>query len=195
MLAEFMNPGELLIKAKKKKDITNSILVLVSTSIIFSVWAAISVSRASILPSVMGFNITSVAVSTFGLVFVAGLFFGWILKLIANGLGAKGGFFEGLTSVSYSLLYLSVGFLLSGLFSYIPSAPVVMILSFASIVVFGALGYVTLFRAIREFFSVDLLTAFVIITVMWSVMFFAFYVMAIGGALSSSVLGNTVFPK
>ena len=191
MIMKYFNPGDQLNIAKKKHDILSSVMVLVATSIIFAVSSAITMSRTAILPSVIGVDLASVAISVFGIVFAGGFFFGWVLTLVSNTIGAKGDFFEGLTIVTYSLLYLSFGFLLSGILGLIPSPVAVMLLSFASVTVFGSLAYATLLRGVKELFDVDMLTSFVIVTVVFGVLMFAFYSMALSGALTGSLLGGT----
>jgi hypothetical protein len=192
MLMKYMNPVAMLAKAKKKQDITSSVLVLFSASVIFGVAGALGLSGMRLLTALTGTNLALVALSVFTLVFVTGLFFGWILQTVAAIIGTKNSsFFSGLTSVAYSLLYLSIGFLLSAIFGFIPNVMGVMVSSFASLVVFGAIGYSTLLRAVRELFETDLLTAFVIVSVVMGMAFFGFYMMAmLSGALSGTLLGT-----
>ena len=78
LVMKYMNPVNLLNEAKKKHDILNSILILVVSSVIFAVATSIGLSSISLLSSVMDLGIVSVAISVFGIVFIGGLFFGWI---------------------------------------------------------------------------------------------------------------------
>ena len=169
----------------------NTVLFLVASSLIFAIAAVINISNLSVFSSVMGFDSVSLAISVFGIVFTGGLFMGWLVTLAANILGAKGGFFEGLTSVTFPLVYLSFGFLLSAVLSLIQNPVATMLLSFASVMIFGVISYTTMFRAIKEFFGVDLLTSFVIVTVIFGVGMFALYAIALGGMAAGNLMGQT----
>lgn len=191
MIMKYMNPADMLDKSKKKGDILNTIIILVASSVIFAISAVINISSLSVFSSVVGFNTLSLAISVFGIIFVGGLFIGWLVTLAANTLGAKGGLFEGITSVTFPMLYLSFGFLLSSLLSLIPNPVATMLLSFASVMIFGVIAYATMFRAVKEFFGVDILTSFIIVTIIFGVSVFAVYAVALGGMASSSLMGQT----
>ena len=187
MLMKYMNPGDMIANAKKKRDMLGSILVLVAASIVFAVSAAMTISTSSVLASVSAVNMGTVAVAVFGMVFLGGLFLGWLLSLAANVLGTKGGFFEGLTSVAYALLYLSMGFLLSGLFALTSNPFLMLVASFVSVMTFGVIGYMTMFRAVRDLFGVDMITTFIIVTVVMSVAGFSFYALIFSSAFAGSL--------
>lgn len=184
---KYMNPGDMIANAKKKRDMLGSILVLVAASIVFAVSAAMTISTSSVLASVSAVNMGTVAVAVFGMVFLGGLFLGWLLSLAANVLGTKGGFFEGLTSVAYALLYLSMGFLLSGLFALTSNPFLMLVASFVSVMTFGVIGYMTMFRAVRDLFGVDMITTFIIVTVVMSVAGFSFYALIFSSAFAGSL--------
>jgi len=188
MFDKFM-PGEMISKAAKKRDIVNSVLVLLVASILFAVGSALSMTQAQALLSAVPFDAGTIAVSVFFIVLIGGLFFGWVVALTVKALAGKGGFFEGLTSVAYSMLYLSKGMFLAAIFTLIPNAAVTAVLSFAAIIIFGVLGYATLFRGIKELFGTDLLTAFIAVSVIFGATMFGFYILALGGA-ASGLLGS-----
>jgi predicted Abi (CAAX) family protease len=188
MIMKYMNPAGLLSKAKKKHDMLSSVLVLFSASIIFGVASALGLSKSTLLPSALSSGVATVAVSVFGMVFAGGLLLGWVLEMVATIIGAKGDFFAGLTSVAYSMLYLSIGFVLSSVFGLLSNPLVTMLASFVAVMLFGAIGFATMFRAVKEFFDTDVLTTFIIITIVGSVVFMSLYVLALTGAASSGSL-------
>ena len=115
---------------------------------------------------------------------LGGLFFGWLIALAANVLGVKGGFFEGLTSVAYSVLYLSMGFLITGIFSLLSNPAILLVASFVSVMIFGVMSYMVLFRAVKDLFATDLLTTFIIVGAIFAVAAFSVYSLVLGGALT-----------
>jgi hypothetical protein len=87
------------------------------------------------------------------------IFFGYLVNLVFNVLGGKGKLFEGLTSITYAEFPIAVGLIVSSVLSVAPlvGAPIAVVAS----IVFTILGVVTFYRAVKEFFSTDVVTAWV----------------------------------
>ena len=187
----FRDPARAIGGAKRKKDIwiTVGLLVIVSTLIglsclIIGRWllpladlegAAIAASG----PTLMG----SMGIVCLLAVFSGGLFLGYLVRTVFRTLCGKGGYFEGLTAVTYSMVGPSVGLLLA----FIAAGDVMIGLFIGPVIlaVTVVLGVATFFRALKELFGTDLMTAFVGTVVLWIsfvvVVYFLVAILAMSG--------------
>lgn len=176
-MKHYLDPVKCVQEARKHKDMGRSLLILAIASVLFAVSLGLGLNRlGSVLPSNIPMTATrgvGVAILGFSIFFLGGLFLGWLTKLTFHILGGKGHYYKGLSTVVYSLKYISVGILLAVLLSYIPFLG--GLLAFLSVSTFGVISYATLYRAARELFGVDMITAFVGISVIFAVIMLSFY--------------------
>ena len=172
------NPAKSLAEAKKKRDINKTLIILVENAVLFAVAAGLIVARTGLAG---GLLLTSVS-AAFLFVLIGALLFGLVVQISATTLGGKGQYFEGLTSVVYSLTPISAGIFVVALLSLIPFTAgiqiIVMALSFA-------LGFSLIYRGIKELYKTDMITAFVVVSVTILVIFAAIYV-----SMGLSLLGH-----
>ncbi|MBI4175785.1 MAG: YIP1 family protein [Candidatus Aenigmarchaeota archaeon] len=167
-----------LLSMKKQKNLGKSVLYLLIASILSAIGSAIMTPRffSTALGTLGQFRSIpnlglpgagAVAIGVFFIVFVGGLFYGWLARLAFTTLGGKGGYFEGLTAVAIPAKLMSIGFLIAAIFTYVPAIGGVV--AFLALLIFGVLAYAMLIRASKELFSVDMVTAFVGVTVLLTV--------------------------
>jgi hypothetical protein len=186
-----LNPIEAIKKAEEEQKLGHSVVILLVASILLGITVAIGFMRVLSFIPIMeempfgGFSALGAGIAALGvflIVFIGGLFLGWVLKLTFTILGGDGGYFEGLTVISYSLLPLSVGTVIFSVFTYVPI--IGGIVSFAAIAVFSAIAYATLYRASKELFHTDMITAFIGVSVIAAIMIISLY-----ASLFSTLLG------
>jgi hypothetical protein len=169
MMKLFTNPGEAFKEIKKVKGLGKAIGVLAIAAIIFAIVGVIGATAifkvVPTLPMTAGAGAGIAAVITFLVIFIGGLFFAWLLQLTMNTLGCKGDFNAGLVPVAYPLLILSVGTLVSALLAYIPM--VGGILAFLVTIILTVMAFALTYRAIKEMFATDMITAFIGLLVLW----------------------------
>ncbi|MBI4020242.1 MAG: hypothetical protein HY367_02835 [Candidatus Aenigmarchaeota archaeon] len=194
-----------LLSMKKDKNLGKSVLYLLTGSILFAIGIAIMLSR--VLPSVLGRMVPETipglaalgtgagGIAVFFLLFIGGLFYGWLAKLTFTTLGGKGNYFEGLTTIAVPLKLLSIGFIISAIFSYVPI--VGSVVAFIALAISGVLAYSMMLRAAKELFATDMITAFVGVTVLMTITILAFYGAFVFGlaGLSSFLPGSMMLPQ
>lgn len=182
----FFQPSEAIKDIKKEKSLGKSISILAIAAVIFAIIAAVGVSRITAvlpagitMPQFAQYGIGIAAVATFLCVFIGGLFIGWILQIAMTTLGAKGDFFAGVTSIAYPLLIISVSTLIATFVAFIPLiGPVI---AFIISLILVTIAFAFTYRAIKELFATDMITAFIGVLIVWSA--------AIAAGLYSSALG------
>lgn len=190
----YFRPEECLKKFKKEKNISKPIAYLLVASVFFAISAGIMATRFfRILPllqaSGIGLAADVLAVVTFLAVFLGGIFMGWIVQIVLRTLNGKGGYFHGLAAVAYPLSVLSIGFLIAAVFSFLPSVGGVVAL--VSIATLGALAFASFYRFTKELFEVDMVTAFVGVSIVLAVLIFAVQLSLLFGL---SGLGSILSP-
>jgi hypothetical protein len=158
MLDVLKNPVKAILDAKKKKDMKKTALVLIESAIFFAIASGVIVASTGLYDALL----VSSVVSMFVIVLVAGLLVGFVFYAAAITLGGKGGYFEGLTAISYGLLPISVGVLVSAVLMVIPytSGLQLIVLAFAFV-----LGFSVVYRALKELYSTDMVTTLVVVSV------------------------------
>jgi len=170
MMKLFTHPGEAFKDIKKVKKAGKAMGVLAIAAIIFAIAGVIGATAlykvVPTLPLTAGMGAGIAAVITFLVIFIGGLFFAWLLQMTMNTLGCKGDYNAGLVPVAYPLLILSVSNLIAMLLGYIPF--VGGILAFLVTVILTVMAFALTYRAIKEMFATDMITAFIGLLVLWS---------------------------
>jgi hypothetical protein len=162
----------MIAKAKKKKDINQTLKILVVEWLLFGVGffivSSIFFKAASWLAVSVGISLTIFLVG-----FLSTIFIGWIIQLIIVTLGGKGKYFEGLTAYVLGLFPISLGFFIASIISYIPV--VGFFISFILIASFSALGISMFYRGLKEMFGTDMITTWIGVSILIVSIFMAFY--------------------
>jgi hypothetical protein len=192
IMSLFTDPGSAIVEAKKSKSIGNSIGVLLLIGLLLAVSTAASMlftnPRSTLSASYSGgyyedyyagpyvTNAGPVLISAaavFAIVFLGGLFAGYLIMTAMRTLGGSGGFGEGLTAVAYSLFIPGIAMFVNGILvssavlSRSGSAMILAMFLGGALMLWGAvIGFATLYRSLKELFSTDMITAFVGATVL-----------------------------
>ena len=170
----FTKPGSVVKGLKKKKNMGNSVGILALAGVLFAIAAVIGANKLAsflpgneILPGLgSGTGLGIAAVSAFLIVFIGGLFIGWLLQLTMNTLGTKGDYFSGLTSIAYPLLILAVSNLVSVILTYVPT--IGGLLAFLATIILTIMAFALTYRLIKELFVTDMITAFIGLLILWA---------------------------
>ncbi len=152
------NPVKSLTDAKKKRSMNKTILVLIEVSVIFAAATGVLVAKAGLF----GILLLASAAAIFLVALVGMLLLGLVVHIITATLGGKGRYFEGLTTVTYSMVPLSAGVLIVSLLAWVPLTTGIQIIVIA---LTFALGLSVLFRGIKELYSIDMVTSYVAVSV------------------------------
>lgn len=186
------NPSKAVEEIKKGAFLEKSVGVMAISAFIFAINTVIgmniTVTGPQIAASAVGMGTLNLAIGMFFGVLIGGLFMGWIMKLIMNVLGGKGGYFEGLTTIAYPVMAVSVGILIAMLASYIPMIGTVI--SFVVLAAFFAIGYASMYRFAKELFDTGMIEAFVGISVLFAIVIVAIY----GSILTTAAGFKSVLP-
>ncbi len=147
----FRDAGKAFSNAAKRKSMQKTALVLVESAVMAAAAITIITSKLTLAPWI------------FALVIGVGIVAGFVIKTIANALGSKGGFFEGLTAISYALAPITLAILLIAVLAWLPVLGIILGL-LASLILF-AFGLAVLYRGVKEMFRTDMITAFVVVSV------------------------------
>src|SRR3989344_796255 len=96
------NPVKSIAAAKKRKNMGKSLLAALESSVLLGLAGAIFLSGFSLAGSV------TAAITVFLTALIGILLFGIVVHVSATTLGGKGKYFEGLTSVVYASLPISI---------------------------------------------------------------------------------------
>ncbi len=151
----FKNPEKVIRTAKREKNINKTFVYQLLVSAIFAVSTYIATYRVYSV-----FSGASVVLAAICFVLgVLGLFIvGFLAKIVMNILGGKGKYFEGLTAIVYSMVAPSFGAVISVLTALVPGG---VIIGIPVLIITIAIGYATFYRALKEFFRVDMITALI----------------------------------
>jgi len=166
-----------LKKTKQGHNLARSVIVAILVSLIVALAVSLffilvtQITPAAYKPHISFSSIIAGLIIVFVATFLLQLFSGYLLMLIVNALTDKKSYFAGLTAIAYSGFVFAIGFLLAGVVRvislYLLSSVVVLsvlISGFAALIVlmiFAPLSLAVLYRAIRELFDTDMITAFV----------------------------------
>ena len=155
----FRDAGKAFTQAAKRRKMGNTALVLVESAIMAAVAVLVITAKASsvLQAAVLGFGL-----NVFALVILIGIIGGFVIKVVCNALGAKGGFFEGLTALSYAFAPISAGLLIASVLTLIPLGIALGAIALAILI---GLGLAVLYRGVKEMFRTDMITAFVAVSI------------------------------
>ncbi len=192
LVSYLKNPSEAVKELKEKtkvKTMQNSLVMVFVAAVIFAVNSYIGIgliedmgleiTGPELVVSVLDMGAVNLAAGTFFLIFLGGLFFGYITKVVLSILGGEGDYWDGLATLAYPVFSVGLGILLAMVFSYVPT--VGPALAFIFVAVFFAVGYSLMFRLAKEMFDVGMIEAFIGVTVVLAVGLVAIY----GGLLTT----------
>ena len=173
MMKLFTHPGDVVKDIKKKKSLGNSIGVLALAGVIFAITAVIGTTKlisfvpgSEIFAGLGGMGLGIAAIAAFLIVFIGGLFLGWLLEITMTTLGTKGSYFAGLSAIAYPLLILAVANLVSIILTYIPY--IGGLLAFLVTIILTIMAFALTYRLIKELFVTDMITAFIGLLIVWA---------------------------
>ena len=161
------NPSK-AVKAAKKQDYGKTFLVLVVCAVLFGV--------ASFILATVWWQ----ALLTMIIVFLATMLTGLILGTLMFYLTSNGFFYEGLTTMTYSLFPFALGaVLLSILFTvFLPVGIISLVLSAVLMILIfvfsAAISFALFFRVAKELYKTDMITVFIAYIFLWIVMSFGY---------------------
>ncbi len=192
LVSYLKNPSEAVKELKEKtkvKTMQNSLVMVFVAAVIFAVNSYIGIgliedmgleiTGPELVVSVLDMGAVNLAAGTFFLIFLGGLFFGYIMKVVLSILGGEGDYWDGLATLAYPVFSVGLGILLAMVFSYVPT--IGPALAFIFVAVFFAVGYSLMFRLAKEMFDVGMIEAFIGVTVVLAVGLVAIY----GGLLTT----------
>ncbi len=151
-------PAEVILESKKKKDLRSAVVHLLLSSLLMALAGSIASAKLSVQTSMI------VGVGMFLIVLIGSLVIGWLVQLITTTLGGRGGYREGLTTITNALVVPSIGAVAAAVFSYVPY--VGLLLVFLTLAVSLSIGIAVFYRSIKELFSTDMITAFVVVSIL-----------------------------
>ncbi len=153
------NPVAAITKAKKK-GISHAIKLMLSASLVITLALLILAIRMVPVTNVIVLLASVLTIFIFAVLSIT--LISLAVCLSATTLGGRGGYYEGLFSVSLSSLIMSVGILLAAMLLFVPYGMAVAIVIMMPIT---AVGFAVLYRSIKEMFRTDMITAFVTVSV------------------------------
>ena len=154
--------------AKKKPSTNKALTVLLESSVIFGLATGVIVAKTGLLDMLLAVSMIAVFLMTL----IGTMLFGLVAYITSTTLGGKGRYIEGLTATAYAMLPISAGMLAISLLSWLPLTIGVQIIVLA--IVF-ALGISSLHRGIKEFYRMDMVTAFISVSISVLVILLAVY--------------------
>lgn len=143
------NPVEAVKDAKKKKDVSGTVLILMLSWLLIGLsLSLVSLNTYNLIVSI-SVGITIVIIGSLLSVFV-----GYLLTKIMNILGGSGKFIDGVIVISYSIFPITPAFLVTALLSMID--PAVGFIGFILMAVQIAQGFSIYFRATGDLFKTNM---------------------------------------
>lgn len=178
------NPVQAIAAAKKTKNRKHTILTTIAGSVLFGI--------ATLL---MAFHTQTAAAGNFLLPFEIGLGFTFLMVIFmligalflstaTKILGGKGSVYEGLTVFSFSMLPIAVGAVVLAISTFLLIFTVLGALIFTLLFV---VGIATLYRGVKELYSVDMVTAMVSISILLLSLFIFLYALVLAVSISGGM--------
>jgi len=161
-------------KAKKERDVYKTFWILIITWILMGLGFSIIILKTFNPIISIG---AGIIVFLFGFLF--SLFCSYITAIIMNVLGGKGKYYQSLTATTYSSFPVSVGFFITAILAFIH--PILLIFGLILLIITAALSFSIYFKAIKELFSVDMITTFVGFIILIYVFVLSVYIISIFG--------------
>ncbi|MDI6807183.1 MAG: hypothetical protein QMD14_05270 [Candidatus Aenigmarchaeota archaeon] len=157
-----------LKKIEKERNLVKGAAALLIAAILLALSVAIGMPQvAALLPGIVVIRPELAVTLIFPATFIGGLILGAVLTAVMKMLGLKGKYFDGLATITYPTLILSVGMIITALVTYIPY--VGGVIAFFVVLVFATLGFTAYFRLLMDLFKADLITALVAILIVTGV--------------------------
>jgi len=182
------SPMTIINKAKKRRDINETLEVLVAVWLLFSFsnfFLTVSFGFAPLIQYIITLMIFFI-----GVLFT--IFFSYLLEIILRNFGGRGAYFESLTSFSYGLLPLSLGVFITSLLGsthYVLGGS----LGFLIIALTASIGFSTFFRSLKDMFAVDLTTAAIGFGILMLITLFSIYISLVFSSPSSIPFIQRIF--
>lgn len=194
-------PDEAILEAKKERNLMKTIVILLISCALFL--ATLVVSYHDKLVDLFDMKFP-VGIYAFLVPFLGSLFLGFLLIVVVNTLGGNGDYFDGLTTITYSLLPLSIGVFLSMSLSVLPSIINVSTTDqninllhsmaiYAIYMFFSAESLAIIFRSVKELFNADMLTAFIAVLIIGLVVIIPLFILMFILGLSVILVLFSVF--
>ncbi len=192
-LVEYIkNPSKAVDEMKDKstvKTMQGSLMMMFVAAVVFSVNTyvglmlienmGLEITGPELVVSVLDMGSVNLSSGAFFLIFLGGLFFGFLMKTVMNILGGEGDYWDGLATIAYPVFSVSLGVLLAMVLSYVPLAGPA--LAFIFVAIFIAIAYSSMFRLAKEMFGVSMIVALIGTMVVLTAGFVAIY----GGLLTT----------
>jgi hypothetical protein len=158
-------PVAAIARAKKTKDINKTLVLLVVEWVIIGLGILVAFRELTKV----------VALSFFAtlLGIICTLFSGLFTQIVFDTLGGKGKYYEGLTASVYAKFPISIGIFCASVISAVSIAAIIP--AFIVMMIFVLLGLSTFYRAVKELFTVDTITAWVGMSILFLAVFVSFY--------------------
>lgn len=181
------SPVAAFAAAKRKRNVNKTLVVLAEASALLAV--AVTLVTLKALPTT---NIASTAIFVFLLAFLSVMLIGWVVDIVAKTLGGKGNYLDGLTTVTYSSVFLAAGLLLSSVLLLLPLAGTLSVISLllSGLVMLPAFaaGFSSFYRGIKEMYKTDMITALVTVSVTTLTIVTVVQLVAVLGLANTSLL-------
>ena len=181
------SPVAAFAAAKKRQNINKTLVVLAEASVLLAVAVTPIILKA--LPTA---GIATTAIFVFLLAFLSVMLVGWVVDIVAKTLGGKGNYLDGLTTATYSSVFLAVGLFLSSVLLLLPLAGALSVISLllSGLVMLPAFaaGFASFYRGIKEMYKTDMITALVTVSVTTLTIVTVIQLVAVLGLTNTSLL-------
>ncbi len=172
-----LNPVSAIAKSKNPKEMKITIEILLIA------WAVIGLSIFILGKGLLMQARVSSAVLVFVLGTIATLFYGFLLQLVMTNLGGRGKFYQALTALTFPKFQIAVGLLTISVLMQL--GVVGIFLSAVAGIIFVLMALSTTYRAVKDFFAVDTITAWLGISILIFGSVITFYILIIGSVASN----------
>ncbi len=148
-----------ILKGKRERNLTKTLELLIIEWFLIGLSILIATQPLGLTNTIIS---VAVIVALFGM--AGTLFYGFLTQIVMNVLGGKGKYYEGLTAMVYPKIPVSVGLFVGSIF--LNFTGVGMLLALVAGIVFMVLGVSTLYRGMKEMFGVDMIHAWIGISVL-----------------------------
>ncbi len=172
-----LNPISAIAKSKNPKEMKTTIEILLIA------WAIIGLSIFILGKGLVMQTRTISAVIIFVVGTIATIFYGFLLQLVMTNLGGRGKFYQALTALTFPKFQIAVGLLIISILMQL--GIVGIFLSLIAGLIFILMAVSTMYRAVKDFFAVDTITAWLGISILIFGSVITFYILTIGSVASN----------
>ena len=181
------DPPSAISRSKNPNDMIDTIEILLAAWGMIGLGILIAFGGAS---ATFGIGL---ALLVFSLGVAGTIFYGWLLHIVMGNLGGKGKFYHGLTALTYAKFPIAFGVLVACILWHLP--PLGMFLSLIVLIIFSLMGLSTLYRSVKDFFAVDMITAWIGISIIILGTLLSTYILALGAISTLGGLSTGGFPQ